>query len=144
MKSMKKVIIYGFLIWLIPFGISIMIFPIHDSNRALFESIMPVAVTTVTVIFSILYFKIIDIEFLKEGIQLGIIWYIISLIIDLIMFMPESPMQMTFVDYMMDIGLTYVIIIVIPIGFGHFLESNKKVLTNTHNDQEEEPSVEKE
>jgi len=38
------------------------------------------------------------------------------------MFMPESPMKMSFADYMMDIGLTYLIIPVICIGFGYLLK----------------------
>jgi hypothetical protein len=43
MKSLKLAIIYGILVWAIPFVVSVVIFPIHDSNRPLFESIMPVA-----------------------------------------------------------------------------------------------------
>jgi hypothetical protein len=34
----------------------------------------------------------------------------------------ESPMQMSMGDYMMDIGLTYLIIPIITIGFGLILE----------------------
>jgi preprotein translocase subunit SecG len=64
-------------------------------------------------------------NFLKEGILLGAVWIIISLIIDLVMFMPESPMKMSFIDYMMDIGLTYLIIPAICIGFGYLLQTQK-------------------
>jgi hypothetical protein len=32
--------------------------------------------------------------------------------------MPASPMQMSFSDYMMDIGITYLIILMIPISIG--------------------------
>jgi hypothetical protein len=125
MKSYKLALLYGVLIWLIPFVVAFLIYPIRTSNRALFESIMPVVVTMCTVFFSIFYFIKVKIDFLKEGILLGVVWIIISLVIDLAMFMPESPMKMSFVDYMMDIGLTYLIIPVICIGFGYLLQTHK-------------------
>jgi hypothetical protein len=82
---------------------------------------MPVILTITVLFFSILYFKNVDKEFINDGIIIGILWFVISLIIDLVIFIPESPMQMTFANYLMDIGLTYLIIIVIPISFGYLI-----------------------
>lgn len=45
MVSSGRAIFYGFLIWLIPFIVAFVIFPLRESARPLFESIMPVAVT---------------------------------------------------------------------------------------------------
>jgi hypothetical protein len=123
MNKYVKIGLFGFLIWLIPFLVSFIIFPLRDSNRPLFESIMPVILTLIVVIFSILYFKKADIISIKKGFIIGFIWFIISLIIDLLLFIPSSPMQMTLVDYMMDIGFTYLIIITIPLGFSYLIES---------------------
>jgi hypothetical protein len=125
MRSYKLALLYGFLVWLIPFIVAFLIHPIRSSNRALFESIMPVVVTICVVCFSLFYFMKVKTDFLKEGILLGVVWSIISLVIDLAMFMPESPMKMSFIDYMMDIGLTYLIIPVICIGFGYLLQTQK-------------------
>ena len=116
---------FGFLIWLIPFLISFLIFPLREDNRALFESIMPVILTIVVIKLTIFYFIKLEKDFLREGIMLGVIWFVISIIIDLIMFLPESEWHMSFSDYMMDIGLTYLIILIIPIGFGYLLEKRK-------------------
>lgn len=121
-KYVKWIIGFGILIWLIPFLVSFVVFPLKDSNRPLFESIMPVVLTITVVIFSILFFKRVDKEFMKEGFIIGIVWFTISIIIDLFMFIPESSMHMSLVDYIMDIGLTYLIILVIPVGFGYMLE----------------------
>ncbi|MFQ6087710.1 MAG: hypothetical protein ACE5K0_02255 [Candidatus Methanofastidiosia archaeon] len=121
MKSFKKAFFYGFLVWLIPFVAAILIFPIRTSNRALFESIMPVVLTICVVFFSVLYFNKLEDDFLREGILLGILWFAVSIVIDLMMFM-EGPMKMSFRDYMMDIGLTYLIIPTISVGFGLLLE----------------------
>ena len=121
-KSIKKLLAYGFLIWLIPFLVSFLIFPIREDNRLLFESIMPVVLTTVVIVFSVLYFNKMETNFVREGIIVGITWMAISIIIDLFMFLPESQWHMSLLDYMIDIGLTYMIILLIPIGFGGLIE----------------------
>ena len=122
MKSIKKTLFYGFLIWLIPFITAFLIFPIRESNRALFESIMPIVITVSVVFFAYHYFKKLDNNFVKEGVMLGITWLAISFVIDLVMFM-QGPMKMTFTAYIMDIGLTYLIIPAITIGFGYLSKS---------------------
>lgn len=124
MKKYMKLIGFGLLIWLIPFIVSFLIKNVRDNNRILFESIMPVIVVFAVVVFSILYFKKIEKNWIQEGIIAGIIWFIISVLIDLLMFLPESPWHMSFIDYMIDIGLTYLIIIITPVGYGVLL--NKK------------------
>ena len=125
MKSIKKTLLYGFLIWLIPFITAFLIFPIRESNRALFESIMPIMITASVVFFAYHYFKKLDANFVKEGLLLGFIWSAISFVIDLAMFM-QGPMKMPFTDYVMDIGLTYLIIPVITVGFGYVCENKRK------------------
>ncbi len=40
-KSLPKALLFGFLLWLIPFLVAFLIFPIRLSTPALFESIMP-------------------------------------------------------------------------------------------------------
>jgi len=122
MKSIRKTLVYGFAVWVVPFVIAIMIFPIRISDRPLFESIMPFVVTLCVVSFSVLYLGGLQAGFLREGTMLGIVWFVISIALDLLMFMPESPMKMGIVDYMKDIGLTYLIIPTITVGFGYLAE----------------------
>ena len=64
-------------------------------------------------------------ELIKEGIIVGIVWLAMNIIIDLFFFM-EGPMKMSIGDYMMDIGFTYLIILIIPIGIGYLLENRRK------------------
>lgn len=125
MKSMKLVLLYGFLIWLIPFIIAFLIFPIHDSERPLFESIMAVVVTFSAVFFTILYFRKVDAAFFREGVFLGVSWFLISVAIDLPLF-SAGPMKMAFVDYVKDIGLTYLIIPTVTAGMGFLLQNRSK------------------
>lgn len=74
MKSIKKTLFYGFLIWLIPFITAFFIFPIRESNRALFESIMPVVITICVVIFAYLYLKKVENNYARESVLIGLIW----------------------------------------------------------------------
>jgi hypothetical protein len=67
-------------------------------------------------ICSVLYFKKGENHSVYDGIIAGVIWFFISVLIDLLLFLPSSPMQMSFIDYMTDIGLTYLIIFIIPLG----------------------------
>jgi hypothetical protein len=120
MKSVKWALLFGFFVWLIPFIVSIAIFPFRTSDRPLFESIMPVVVTLCAVVFSVLYFKKVQNRFIREGIMIGILWLAISIVIDLALFM-QGPMKMDFIDYIKDIGLTYLIIPAITIGDGYLL-----------------------
>lgn len=117
MNKYIKLIGFGFFIWFIPFLISFLIMSVRNENRILFESIMPVVVVFVVVLFSILYFKKIEKQWIREGIIAGIMWFLISIVIDLIMFLPETSWHMDIIDYMLDIGLTYLIIIIIPVGY---------------------------
>jgi len=120
MRKYSELLLYGFLTWLIPFLVSVLIFPLHKTERPLFESVMPIVIVACVVFFSVLYFGRVTSEFLKEGALLGIAWLAIGLFIDLLLFM-EGPMKMALADYLKDIGLTYLIIPIITLGFGYLL-----------------------
>jgi len=124
MTSIKKVLIFGFLVWVIPFAVGFMAFSLRESNRPLFESIMPVALTGCIVLFSVFYFKKAQSASATEGLKLGLIWLATSLIIDLIMFM-QGPMKMPLGGYIADIGLTYLMMPIITTGYGYLVEKVK-------------------
>lgn len=60
-----------------------LIFPLRQNERILFESIMPIVVTLAVVIFANLYFKNVTADFVKEGVYLGLIFMVVSILIDL-------------------------------------------------------------
>ena len=124
MRSLKTALLYGFLVWLIPFVVSFLVFPLRTSNRALFESIMPVVVTFCVVLFGVLYLRKPTASPLREGTLLGTLWLAISIVIDLAMFM-EGPMKMSLPDYIADIGLTYLIIPTATAGMGWVLQDTR-------------------
>jgi hypothetical protein len=116
MQSWGKAIGYGFLVWLTPFIIAFIVFSIHVSNRPLFESIMAVAVSGTAVGFGILYLKDISQNIVKEGIKVGLLWLLISILIDAPLMLFGGPMKMSISAYISDIGVTYLCIPIITWG----------------------------
>jgi hypothetical protein len=118
MQSIKKSILYGFLVWLIVFLVSVFAFPWRITNRPLFESIVPVALSICVVLFSLRYFARVERRFVMEGILIGLIWFVVSIAIDIPLFLIGGPMKTTPAEYISDIGVTYLMIPVITTGFG--------------------------
>ncbi|MGD0037546.1 MAG: hypothetical protein ABSC53_09665 [Bacteroidota bacterium] len=119
MKSIKSALLLGFFDWLLPFVVSFAFFQLKDSNYYLFESLMVVVVVFAVVWFATRYFKKVESNFVREGVLLGSLWLIINLALDLMLFLPKSPMQMPLSFYMNQIGIKYLSIPIITIGFGY-------------------------
>ncbi len=119
MKSIKSALLLGFFDWLLPFAVSFVILSLRKNNYYLFESLMVVVVVFAVVWFATRYFKKVESSFVREGVLLGLLWLVINLAIDLILFLPKSPMQMPLSLYMSQIGIKYLSIPIITIGFGY-------------------------
>ncbi len=121
----KLAILYGIIIWAFVLIISLVISPLHSSERPLFESIMPVALVLAVTVASIKYFQNSKKKTLMTGLCLGLIWLGISLGLDLLLF-SWGPMRMTVADYLKDIGATYSLITILTTAFGYMYEQNKQ------------------
>jgi hypothetical protein len=117
MQAWRKALGFGFLVWLIPFVTAVAIYPVRQNDRVLFESIVPVAVVIPTVVFAVLYMSGVTRRHARQGLLLGLLWLAMCILIDQPLFM-AGPMKMSFVDYLKDIGLTYVMIPFITTGHG--------------------------
>jgi hypothetical protein len=115
MTSWRKAILFGFIIWLIPFIVAFIVFPLKESWRSLFESVMPLTLSIVVVACAVRYFSRVKTDFLKEGVRLGILWFAISVVIDLPL-MLSPPINYTLAEYAADIALTYLMMPAITIG----------------------------
>jgi len=114
--SIPKAVLFGFFVWLIPFGVAFVIYPLHESSRPLFESIMPVSIAIAVVVFGVRHLRAVQEQFVWEGAMVGLLWLVISVIIDAPLMLLGGPMQMTVGQYAADIGVTYLMIPVITIG----------------------------
>jgi len=122
MASLRKALVLGFLVWLVPFLISVGIFAIRQSNRPLFESIMGVVVAMCTAIFLNLYFRTVERRYGSEGARLGILWCGMCILLDLPLFL-FGPMKMPLGAYLSEIGSGYLMIPAVSIPIGLLLAS---------------------
>jgi hypothetical protein len=118
MTSISRALVFGLFLWLIPFAVAFVIFPLRESSRPLFESIMPITIAVVTAALGVAYFKRVSGAFVKEGVMLGLLWMTVSMAIDAPLMLFGGPMQMTVGQYLADIGLTYLIMPAVTVGIG--------------------------
>ena len=124
MNKYAKIILFGFILWLVPF-ITGFLFVDRSGNflisETFFKSIMIVEGSLIGVILAVRYFRDINMDHIKEGIILGMVWLVINLALDLGMvfagFFPLSVVQ-----YFTDIGLRYLTMPIYTIGLGLALE----------------------
>jgi len=135
MKSLSKAIGFGVLVWLIPFSVAFLIFPIHDTARPLFESVMAVTVCATSVLLGIAYLKNVREDIVTEGIQIGALWFVISILIDTPLMLLGGPMKMSISAYIDDIGVTYLCIPIITWGLGAAISRFKSEINSTDNNE---------
>jgi hypothetical protein len=115
MTNWRTALLHGFLVWLIPFLVAVLAFPLKASWRSLFESIMPLALCVVVVVCARRYFRRVGKPSVTEGVMLGLLWFAISVAIDLPL-MLSPPISYSLEEYAADIALTYLMIPVITTG----------------------------
>lgn len=115
MAAWRRALTFGFGVWLIPFAVSLAIAPVKESWRSLFESVMPVTVSAVAVLFAVLYFRRSGSSTAGEGARLGVLWLTMSVLIDLPL-MLSPPLHYSLREYVADVGLTYLIIPIVTVG----------------------------
>jgi hypothetical protein len=113
----KKACLYGFIVWLVPFIVSIGTFPLKASMPALFEELMAAVLTLCVVFLLALYFRGLRHSSFKIGIAVGGVWLLMCLVLDLLIF-SWGPMQMSVWDYLTSIGPAYLTIPIIAGGCG--------------------------
>ena len=120
MNRYVKLLLFGFLLWLIPFGVGFLFFDANGNltiSETFFKSIMVVLGALLGVAFSVDYFKGIKGDYVNEGIVLGFTWLVISIVIDL-MLVFSGFFKMGVGEYFTDIGVRYLSIPIYTIGLG--------------------------
>lgn len=118
-----KVILFGVLLWLIPFGISFLFY--KDGQLMidihLFKSIMILIGSVTGAILLVLHFLTIETNYLNEGIIVGLVWFAINIILDLVILVPMSGMSIG--TYFAQIGLRYLMIPTMSIAIGYVADT---------------------
>lgn len=126
MKKYLRNILYGFLVWFIPFAASFFFYTREGGltiDIFLFKSIMIVVGTFSAAFLLVSYFKKINADYFKEGIIVGLTWFGINILLDLLILIPMSGMSIA--DYFTQIGIRYLAIPAMSIAVGTALENKK-------------------
>jgi signal transduction histidine kinase len=126
MKNYLKNILFGFISWLVPFVASLFFYTSSGKltiDAFLFKNIMLIVGSISAALLLIFYFKKINGAYFKEGIIVGLTWFAINIILDIIILIPMSGMSLA--DYLLQIGLGYLVIPAMSITAGTVL-ANKK------------------
>ena len=117
---MKKIgVIYGFLTWIITITLILMS---HNSNPYIFNIILDIIITVLSLILGINYLKSFKEDFLKEALVFGILIFIINVVLDQFYYNAVG-LPMNFIEYMLNVGLIYLVYPII-IGFMGFVFDN--------------------
>jgi hypothetical protein len=115
MAFWRRAIGLGFVVWLGPFLVAFLAFPLKQSWRSLFESIMPVTLSVVVIVCTLWSMRRTSRFSFRESAALGLLWWAMCVAIDLPL-MLNPPINYTLVEYAADIGLTYAMIPAMTMG----------------------------
>lgn len=123
MKKTLRITFLGFLLWLICFIIAVIVWPLHESQFMLFKSIMIVSGTVVGVLLLARYFKDVNANFVREGVIVGINWFVLNIVLDLIVlvWLLKTPL----IEYLISPGVGYLAMPAMSIGVGYILSRKK-------------------
>ena len=127
MNKYLKIAFFGFLVWLIPFLASLFFYTSGGKliiDIFLFKAIMIVIGSISGAVLLIYYFKKVRTGHFKEGIIVGLLWFGINILLDLVILIPMSGMSVA--DYFTRIGIGYIVIPVMCITVGTALANGSK------------------
>jgi len=124
MNKYLKIAFFGFLVWLIPFVASLFFYTSGGKliiDIFLFKAIMIVVGSVSGAVLLVYYFKKVHMDYFKEGIILGVVWFGINILLDLMVLV--SIFGMPIADYFTRIGIGYFVIPVMCITVGTALSN---------------------
>jgi uncharacterized membrane protein YpjA len=117
MRAVARELGFALLAWLVPFVVSVCIFPLKQSHPPLFESLMGVALAASTAVLGCAYLRRAMRNPLAQGARIGLIWMFANWLLDGLMF-SGGPMKMSLANYATDIGVAYLMVPVITTALG--------------------------
>ncbi len=123
MNKQIKRILFGLIIWLIPFVVSIFFWDVEANapiiSMAWFSALMAFCFAIGFSIAAILWFKDVKKDSVRQGWLTGVIWYVELLILDLIVLV--GLFGMSWPDYYVML-LTYLNVIVLGGAIGYIIK----------------------
>ena len=122
LNKIFKLIGFGFIIWLIPTLATLSVSYLGALNY--FDVISSVSIAVTVIALTYLYFKDINENFVREGIICGVVWLVISIILDIVLIFLGIN-KITIIEYVIDIAPIYIVIPAITIVLGLYRNQNQ-------------------
>ncbi len=120
--KLKLAIIYGTLIWIFTSVLTNLINPIFTSNLPRVNIIVPIIIIVVTTFFGILYIRQIDTNEVVEGVVGGMMFVIIDIFLDFIVFIIPNTHNIIIGDYPLHLLSTAIITLSITTLLGYLAQ----------------------
>ena len=120
--KLKLGIIYGILIWLTTYILSTFIKPIVLDNLPYINIIIPISIIIATGFFGILYIRNINENEVIEGFKVGILFILIDIILDLIIFIIPRNSNILINDYPIHVLSMVILVLIITTLLGYLAQ----------------------
>ena len=122
--KIKLAVIYGILIWIVTYVISLIVEPIITINTPYNNLIIPLCIIIVTGFFGIIYIRNVNEDELIEGILVGILFIAIDIILDTVFFVILHNKNILFSNFLDHIILMSIIMLIITSFLGYLAQMN--------------------
>ncbi len=123
MHSVKHAVLYGFLVWLIPFAAAIPFYSRAGElviDVFLFKSILIVVGSLIGAFLLVRYFRRVQRNHIREGVAVGVLWLVLSWALDFVTLVPMNDMAVG--TYFVEIGLRYLTMPIFAVAIGAVLQ----------------------
>jgi len=120
--KIKLAIVSGILIWIISTVLTEIFNPIFNSNLPHVNIIVPIITILVTGFFGIIYIRNIDANEVLEGLLVGILFVVIDIILDTLVFILPNTQNLIIGDYPLHIVSITIITISITTLLGYLAQ----------------------
>lgn len=120
--KLKLAIIYGTLIWIFTSVLTNIFNPIFTSNLPRVNIIVPIIIIVVTTFFGILYIRQIDTNEVVEGVVGGMMFVIIDIFLDFIVFIIPNTHNVIIGNYPLHLLSTAIITLSITTLLGYLAQ----------------------
>ena len=118
MNKYLKIVLYGALIWVVPYALSMALFPsgIMTSMPDFFKNVMTLSGSAIGLIATVMYFKN-EKKDIKTAWTVSIIWVVVNWLLDFVLLMPYTGYD--FAAYFLDIGISYPAMVIGPLAIAY-------------------------
>ncbi len=116
-----KTILFGFLLWLIPFVVGFFTFPVKNKWPLVFKTIVAVVLVFATVGLMRIYFVELSSLEATQGLMIGVLWAAICIAIDIPVFI--FGFKTPAANYFLEIGMAYLMVPAITWGGASLVEA---------------------